>query len=1216
MKRLQNFTFKKMAMTCVMFLLSMSLFAQSHIDLNPSNAKGVQSSNMSMKGFNATFSINSIEAGNVNTEKGVFSILSFNNSIPSGEAGSPQLPVIRELLAVPFGSTPVVTIKNYTTKEYKLSEYGIEKVYPNQPSVRKDINPEDVEFVYNAASYNARSYNERPIAEVEVLGTMRGIQIGTLQVNPVSYNPSNNTIRVYNDIEVEVTFNDADIQLTENTLINTFSPYFSIVYQQLFNNRAIQDVYDDHPDLWMSPVKMLVIANRMFEESMQPWIEWKTMKGIYLDVNYTDEIGTSSADIKQFIKNKYDEGVAAGQAPTFVVIFGDEDQVAPSTNSASETHMVSDLYYGTVDDDYFPDMYYSRMSAETTAQMDAIINKILVYEQYTMPDPSYLNNVLLIAGADSYWNPLVAQPTINYATNYYFNEEHGFDNVYAYLNNYTGCYEHLNTGVGFANYTAHGGYTSWADPSFTVNDVHNLTNTGKYFWAMGNCCIAGNWGYSSECFAEAMIRAEEKAAFGYIGSVPNTYWYEDYYFGVGATSQVNGQMPLYENTTMGTYDAMWIDGMYNTLSSTAFVGNLAVCYATESGYEISVGPLYYWEAYHVFGDGSVMPYRTQPVVNDVSHLPTLPIGVSTYSITAAPGSYVGISKDGILYGAGMIDETGTTEIPLTPITSGGDVNIVVTHPQYEPYIVTVPAAALDGPYIVCKGVDLKDENQQADYGETLSFDMVLENVGTETANNMTVTLSTESEYVELLNSTASVATIENGSTYTIEGVFDLSVNVNVPDKESVVIYVNVTDGTDVWESRFTLTLHAPKLNINAISATANLAAGSEGVMTIELANNGTSPAYNIVADVFSAAQNIEFETISYTVEVLAAGETAVVEAPFRVSDDTGIGSMFEVAVSANAGHYGAEASYQIMVGAIADDFETGDFSKFDWTFENYDWTIDNENYHSGTYSARSAQISNSQTTSMKVSVEVLAEGEFSYYYKVSSEENYDVLLFYIDGNLMDEFSGSIDWRMATYTVTPGIHEFKWTYSKDGSVSSGEDCAWVDDVKLPASFVVLSLDPVTNLTADVEGNTVDLTWTGIAEAAHYLVYRNGEQVSEQSSTTFSEALADGIYTYTVVAVNNEGVMSRPASVTVNVGTVDVIEIEEIQFSVYPNPVNGILNINADACYEYSMMNSLGQVVMKGVASGSEQLNVSALEQGVYFLRLVVDKNVIVKKILVK
>lgn len=253
---------------------------------------------------------------------------------------------------------------------------------------------------------------------------------------------------------------------------------------------------------------------------------------------------------------------------------------------------------------------------------------------------------------------------------------------------------------------------------------------------------------------------------------------------------------------------------------------------------------------------------------------------------------------------------------------------------------------------------------------------------------------------------------------------------------------------------------------------------------------------------------------------------------------------------------------------------------------------------------------------MKVSVEVLAEGEFSYYYKVSSEENYDVLLFYIDGNLMDEFSGSIDWSMATYTVTPGIHEFKWTYYKDNSISSGEDCVWIDDVKFPASFVVLSLDPVTNLTADVEGNTVDLTWTGIAEAAHYLVYRNGEQVSEQSSTTFSEALADGIYTYTVVAVNNEGVMSRPASVTVNVGTVDVIEIEEIQFSVYPNPVNGILNINADACYEYSMMNSLGQVVMKGVASGSEQLNVSALEQGVYFLRLVVDKNVIVKKILVK
>ena len=362
---------------------------------------------------------------------------------------------------------------------------------------------------------------------------------------------------------------------------------------------------------------------------------------------------------------------------------------------------MTDLYYGSVDNDYFPDMFYSRMSAENTNQVTAIVNKILQYEQYTMPDPSYLSNVTLIAGWDSYWNARIGRPTINYATTYYYNTAHGFNQVNAYLQQgqYTGCYNTLNTGVGFINYTAHGAETSWSDPYFSVSNVNALTNTNKYFLAMGNCCLTGNFGYSQPCFGEAMLRGENKAAYSYIGSCPVTYWYEDYYFGVGATNVFN-QTPTLENTATGVYDGIWMDDTYNTVSSMTFLGNIAVCYASTGGYQTSSNPTYYWQAYHVLGDGSIMPYRVNPTPNTVSHASSIPSGSSNFAVNAQAGSYVGISQNNVLKGAALVPASGSVNVPVSGITSGQQVKIVVTKPQRQPYIQDINVGGGGGSYTI------------------------------------------------------------------------------------------------------------------------------------------------------------------------------------------------------------------------------------------------------------------------------------------------------------------------------------------------------------------------------------------------------------------------------------------------------------------------------------------------------------------------------------
>ena len=676
---------KKLSLLLVLAMCTMLAVAQNgRIDLRHETKAEITHSDFST--LRATFSYGSIESIEIATQRGTFSEIAIEGTYASGEIGTPELPASHQLLAVPFGATPQVNVISYTTTDYRLSDYGIGTLIPHQPSVRKDQNLDEVEFVYNAAAYQTRSLATMPEATIEVQGTMRGIRIGSLVINPVSYNPAANTLRVFNDIEVEINFVGADRAETERMLLNTYSPYFDIVYKQMFNYRQIMDVYDDHPDLMAYPVHMIVITPENYVSALQPWINWKIQKGFDVNVVTTAQAGGNYNAIQSYVQNLYNTGVSQGATPTFVILVGDTGQI-PGKTSGNATQKVTDLYYGSIDNDYFPDMFYSRMSAENTNQVTAIVNKILQYEQYTMPDPSYLSNVTLIAGWDSYWNPRIGQPTINYATTYYYNTAHGFTTVNAHLNQsqYPGCYNALSTGVGFVNYTAHGEETSWSDPYFSVSNVNALTNTNKYFLAMGNCCLTGNFGYSQPCFGEAMLRGENKAAYSYIGSCPVTYWYEDYYFGVGATTVMN-QTPTQQNTATGVYDGIWMDETYNTVSSITFLGNLAVCYAHAGNYQTSTTPLYYWQAYHVLGDGSIMPYRVNPTPNNVSHASSIPSGSSNFAVNAQAGSYVGISQNNVLKGAALVPASGSVNVPVSGITSGQPVKIVVTKPQRQPYM--------------------------------------------------------------------------------------------------------------------------------------------------------------------------------------------------------------------------------------------------------------------------------------------------------------------------------------------------------------------------------------------------------------------------------------------------------------------------------------------------------------------------------------------------
>ena len=791
---------KKLFLIAMTMILSIGVMAQQKIQLRSADkAECVKSDMTSLK---ASFSFSTIEAEDYESERGTFSWLTLPNTVIGGNEGDPQFPVINELIAVPFGATPRIEITSYSSTDYDLADYDMKTLVPRQLPVRKDQKPEDVPFIMNEAAYQARGFRSEPMAVVNVVGTMRGVQLGKMTIEPVSYDPVNNKIRVFNNIEATVYFDGADAKATEDMLLETYSPYFNGIYGMLFNGRAVRSAYDDHPDLYTTPVKMLVVTTSTYTSStpFQNWLTWKKQKGFDVDVQ-TVTSSTSSSDVRSLIQSRYN-----ANHPTFLVIVGDETAVKNYTtwtsSSLSYSPYISDNAYASIDNDVYHDMFMSRMSVSNTTELGYLVDKILMYEKYTMPDPTYLNNVLLIAGADGTWAPKVGRPTINYAANNYYNSAHGFSNVYKYVtDSYTGCYNYLSSGVGFANYTAHGDIQEWYSPNFTNSNVNSLTNTNKYFWAMGNCCLTANFGNTSTypCYGEAMIRAQNKGAFGYIGSVPESYWWEDYYFGVGATS-VYSQTPSMSQTTTGVYDFMFDDTQMNTLNSVPFAGNVAVTYAHAGSYSYSVSDEYYWRAYQCFGDGSVMPYHTQPAANNVSHASTIGIGMTSFTVNADAGSYVAITKNNEILGVAQVSSTGSVEVPVSGLNSAGDVKIVVTRQQRQPYIQTIQAVSLDGPFIA---VDSYTPTT-ALVGENTNLNITFKNVGTAaTTGTTTVTLTTTASNVNILTGTKTFGALAANATTTVNG-FKFRFNSGISLGTSVAFHYSAVNGNDTWEGDITV----------------------------------------------------------------------------------------------------------------------------------------------------------------------------------------------------------------------------------------------------------------------------------------------------------------------------------------------------------------------------------------------------------------------------
>ena len=1128
----------------------------------------------------------------VTTPNGKQVTVNVNGMAAELEAGAPQLSYAVIPVMIGDMAEMNVSVVNSTYVDYENVE-----VAPSKGNFSRQINPEDVPYTYGEM-YQQNAFWPAEQATLEAPYIIRDFRGQNIMVRPFAYNPVTKTLRVYTSMTIamtKVSDNGENQKAARKSNTIKVDPEQKAMYSQRFINFGeTSKTYTFDEDYG----EMLIICADPYMSNLQPFVDWKNQSGRPTTmVSVTTAGGNSIENIKNYVSSFYND---PAHNLEFLLLVGEYSDITPKNyGSGSGGTCYSDNYLGKLEgnDDYL-EVLVGRFSVANAADADLQVLKSIYYERDVQAGAAWGNQGMGIGyygagsghnGEDDYQHiDLIRDKLLEY-TYATVTEHHGGSGGDASVSTISGT---INQGISIINYCNHGSETSWGVANYSVSNVSALTNDNMLPVVWSVACLNGKFDVGT-CFGESWLRANHNGAPA--GAVAGMFsfvsqpWIPPMY----------GQDEMVDILCRRTGHES--DPFNHTIGGASLNGSMYVLdMAPNDSYQT-------FNTWILFGDPSALIRTDVPTAMNVTADPSvLMLGMTELNITAdADYAIATLSLNGEILASERIIN-GQCNMQFPALSNVGDADLVIVGFNKETYMGSIEIVPAEGAYVTVNDYAM---SAPANYGETIDLDVEVKNVGVETASNIAVTLSTENEYINITSAEGSVASLAAGASATVEG-FQFEVAANVPDGTVAQIDATMTDGTDTWTGKVMVTMHAPLLDVVSV-------ASGEGVATFTFANNGSAPFYGGELTLVSCSPDLVFEPATITYEgAVEGGETLEFISNYTVDPSVEPGSTFEVAYDFTTGLFEVANIFVLSYGAIQEDFESGVFGS-DWTLSSqYPWQIVEGGR--GNFCAKSNN--NGQHSSsgyMQLTVNVVAAGEFSFWYKVSSENNYDKLHFYMDGQERGTWSGTVAWTEFTQAVSAGQHTLKWEYTKDSSVSSGEDCAWVDDIIFPPTNVYTFIDPATDLVATVEGTTVNLAWQASADAVSYVVKRDGETVGTTAETTYSDMVGEeGTYKYSVCAVDANGSMSAPVSAIVVIEFTGVEE-NEVSFGVYPNPAESELNINSNAAsYEYQMINSVGQVVMSGVANGNVKLNVSELNNGVYFLKVIANGNSSIEKVVIK
>ena len=1012
--------------------------------------------------------------------------------LPNDE-GAPDLPGTSRYVAVPQGATPKLIIRDFRIEKFQNVTMA--------PAPRIPLDTEDGPLDYNKdqAIYSKDAFYPANPIQISEPTLIRGIDAVMVGITPFQYNPVTKELIVYRDVEVEIVFEGGTGHFGSDRLRNR---WWDPIVQDVFLNSAslpemdynkmrqqAQNLRDDAGCEYL----IVVPNNPEFSQWADSIKLFRQKQGILTNIVTLDDIGSNTVSgLENYFNNAYNTWDIP---PAAVLLLADYGTNANSTIIAPiwDNYCASDNIFADVNNNKVPDMIFARITANNASQLEVMVTKFINYERNPPTNPNFYNHPITALGwqterwfqicsetVGGFWNNALGKETVRINAIYVGNPSvdpwSTATNTYTVLNvfgpnglgyipaspsalggwsggNANMVNNAINNGAFMLQHRDHGYEQGWGEPGYSSSNINGLNNTDLCFVFSINC-LTGKYNMSSECFAEKFHRytknGNNSGALGVIAAsevsysfVNDTYvWgmydnmWPDFLPDYGMPVEERGLLPAFANAS-GKYFLKQSSWPYNT-------GNKEVTY----------------NLFHHHGGAFLTVYSEVPQDLGVAHEQILFSGETTFAVSADPGSFIALTVDGEIIGTA--EGTGFMgDIQIEPQIPETQVVVTVTKQNYYRYESVVEVIVPEGCHVIYNSYTIDDSQQgngngMMDYGETILLDMTVENVGVSMAENIEVTISSQSEYISIINGASNFGNIGANSTHTEDGAFEIQVYDNIPDLAIIEFELSATDGEETWESPFAIEAHAPIFEVSGDVLVSDpdgnnngrLDPGETADIHVPTVNIGTGNAYTVHSSIWSGNPFIVINSIEHDLDMIGAGEVGYAVFNVSLHEQAVIGSLIETTFNSICDATTIEQGVMLKVGALIEDFETGDLSEFAWQVGGGNpWFVTDEVAYEGNYSIRSGAINDGQMCILGLSANVELEDTISFYRKTSTESG-DVLQFYIDGAMMGEWSGELDWGHFSYPVTPGTHNFMWRYDKDGSQTGGDDCVWIDLIEFP------------------------------------------------------------------------------------------------------------------------------------------------------------------------
>ena len=1055
--------------------------------------QGFSVTSQKSSGLEIIYSINSFSLENTQINGEAMTKIELPGVLLPNNEGAPDLPGTGRYIAVPKDA--MVSVKVTATRTEKFTGVDI------SPSPRIPWDTEDGPLDYNKdlTIYSANKlYPENPVI-VSKPDVIRGVDVVMLGITPFQYNPVTKELTVYRDIKIEVTYEGGSGQFGDNRLRSRW--WDPLLKDMLLNSESLAKV--DYNTLYNGKSKetgceyLIITANNATYQSWADSIkEFRTKQGILTKVVTVDEVGGNNVNaIESYVNDAYNTWDIPPAACLIIGDYGSNGDVnimAPIWDN----YCASDNIYADVTNNKMPDIVFARIPAGNTSELEVEVTKFLDYERNPPTSSYFYSHPVTALGFQTerwfqicseavagFWENELGKSTVRINKTYQGNPNsdpwstatntstvvnvfgpNGLGYIPAtpgqvnctWYGSASDVVNAINSGAFMLQHRDHGYEQGWGEPSFGSSNINSLNNTDLTFiWSVN--CLTGKYNLSSDCFAEKFY--QRTSGGNNAGAL-----------GIVAASEVSYSF-VNDTYVWGAYDNMWPEFLpdYGTTPDSrgilpAFANAAGKYFLQQSSwpYNTSNKEVTY-NLFHMFGGAFTTVYSEVPQYLTVNHEPIFFAGLTSFDITADEGSLIALTVNGEIIGTA--EGTGSQiSIPVPGQQPQDFITVTVTKQNYYRYESQVEVLPPTGPYIVKDSYYITDDgvlvNGDMNPDENIELTVTLKNIGVELAENVSVTLSSDDPYVTITDDNEEAGNISSGSLITLENGFAWYVHNDIPDLHSVLFTLTSTDGDNTWETQFSIDAFSPALEVGNFTIddyegnnNGRLDPGETAIVKIETINNGSSFALSATGMLTATSPYITMENSSYDLNVIAIGATKTAQFTVTAGDDAPNGTSYLFQYKAQSLGFVVTSVYSQNIGFASEDWETGDMSKYDWqTSGDADWAISEEAPYEGTYCVKTGAIDDGESTTLSIDYTVGDNGVISFYYKVSSQQNYDKLKFYIDNTIKAQWSGETDWTHVSYTVPSGDHTFKWSYIKSANTSSGSDCGWIDMINLP--------DPVT------------------------------------------------------------------------------------------------------------------------------------------------------------